>query len=504
MYLTQALHRMLRNSPDAVATIEGDQISTWRETAERVARFAGMLLALGMQPGERVALLSRNRTHYLDYVLGTFWAGGVINPVNLRWSAREIGSSLTESETRLLIVEPEFAGLAEKLRGCTPDLERIVSTSADAGWADAPMVDDALRNGTDLAAIMYTGGTTGQPKGVMLSHANLAASAIGSLAVPRMAPGPVFLHSAPLFHIGALSGMLIALFGGSTHAFLPAFEPEALMETVAQARVHDIFFVPTMLRMILDHPRFAAYDLSSIGHIRYGASPMDETLLDRAMAAFPGARFSQAYGMTELSPIATLLAPADHGAAARANGKLRSAGQATPVVEIRVVVPDDEELPRGVPGEVVARGPTVMLGYWKRPEETAQALRGGWMHTGDIGHMGADGYLTVVDRLKDMIITGGENVYSAEVENIVAMHPAVAAVAVIGVPDAHWGERVHAVIVLRRDCTADGEAIRAHCRPLLAAYKIPRTVAFAEALPLSAAGKVLKPALRRLHLKSDG
>jgi acyl-CoA synthetase (AMP-forming)/AMP-acid ligase II len=458
-----------------------------------------MLRALGVRPGDRVALLARNRTHYLDYVLGTFWAGGVINPVNLRWSAREIGFSLTDSETRLLIVEPEFAGLIEEIRAFAPGVQRIISSSPAEGWAEAPPVEDALRNGDDMAAIMYTGGTTGQPKGVMLSHSNLAASAIGSLAVPGMAPGPVFLHSAPLFHIGALSGMLIALFSGSTHAFLPAFEPVALLETIERARVHDIFFVPTMLRMVLDHPRFAAFDLSSIGHIRYGASPMDEALLDRALVAFPGARFSQAYGMTELSPIATLLPPHDHGPASRASGKLHSAGRATPVVEIRIVGPDEEELPRGVLGEVLARGPTVMMGYWKRPEETAHALRGGWMHTGDIGRMDEDGYVTVVDRLKDMIITGGENVYSVEVENIIAMHPAVAAVAVIGVPDTHWGERVHAVVVPRADWPADGEAIRAHCRALLAGYKIPRSVEFVEALPLSAAGKVLKAALRAGH-----
>jgi acyl-CoA synthetase (AMP-forming)/AMP-acid ligase II len=505
MYLTQTLHRMAQRTPDGPATIDGARRQSWGELRDGVACFAGAMRALGVEAGDRVAMLSRNGDHFLEYILGTFWTGGVINPVNLRWTAREMGYSLADCDTRVLIVEPGFAALVPEIRRHAPGLRHILSTDDIAAddirphrdWrAGAAPVPDALRSGDALAAILYTGGTTGRPKGVMLSHTNLGSSALGALASPGMAPGHCFLHSAPLFHIGALSGLMIALFAGSTCAFIPAFEPVAMLEAISAWRVSDVFFVPTMLRMTLDHPRFAEFDMSSVRRIRYGAAPMDDMLLDRAIEAFPHAGFSQAYGMTELSPTCTLLGPEDHSKEARAEGRGRSAGRATVMTEVRIVGPDDEELPRGETGEVVVRGPTVMQGYWNMPEATAEATRGGWMHTGDMGRMDAAGYVTVVDRLKDMIITGGENVYSAEVENVLSTHPAVAAVAVIGLPDEKWGERVHAVIVARPGAVTDAAAIQAHCRAGLAGYKVPRGIEFVEALPLSGAGKILKTTLR--------
>jgi acyl-CoA synthetase (AMP-forming)/AMP-acid ligase II len=224
---------------------------------------------------------------------------------------------------------------------------------------------------------------------------------------------------------------------------------------------------------------------------------MDDALLDRAMQAFPNVAFSQAYGMTELSPVCCILGPEDHTVEARAQGRGRSAGRATTVCEVRIVGPDDRELPRDEIGEIVVRGPTVMQGYWNKPEATAEAVRDGWMHTGDMGRMDAGGYVTIVDRLKDMIITGGENVYSAEVENVLAQHPGVAAVAVIALPDERWGERVHAIVVPRPGSPPDKASIDAHCRERLAGYKIPRTIEYVANLPLSGAGKVLKSELRR-------
>jgi acyl-CoA synthetase (AMP-forming)/AMP-acid ligase II len=508
MYITQCLHRMVQRAPDGIASQDADRRWTWAELHDRVARFAGAMRALGVNPGDRVAILSRNGDHFLEYILGTLWAGGVINPVNLRWTAQEMGYSLADCDTRILLVEPGFEPLVAAIRAEAPGLEHVLSTGeSDAlgivprsRWmAGAEPVTDALRGGNDLAAILYTGGTTGRPKGVMLSHANLICSALGYIVDPGGTPGGVFLHSAPLFHIGALSGLMIALFAGMGSAFIPGFEPLAMMEAIVSFGATDVFFVPTMLRMTIDHPRFTEYDMSGIRRIRYGAAPMDDTLLDRAIEAFPNAGFSQAYGMTELSPVCCVLTPADHSAEARAQGRGRSAGRATALCEVRVVGQDDAELPRGAIGEIVVRGPTVMQGYWNRPDATAEALRGGWMHTGDMGRMDAAGYVTVVDRLKDMIITGGENVYSAEVENVVATHPAVAAVAVIALPDAHWGERVHAVIVPRPGHDADAAAIEAHCRAGLAGYKIPRSIEFVASLPLSGAGKILKSELRAMR-----
>jgi acyl-CoA synthetase (AMP-forming)/AMP-acid ligase II len=343
---------------------------------------------------------------------------------------------------------------------------------------------------------MYTGGTTGRPKGVMLSHNNIAFSLLGGLAQSDAPPGDNFLHAAPLFHIGGLASLLLALSAGSTCVLLPVFEPRAVLRAIETHRVVDLFLVPTMLRMIIDHPAFPDHDTSSIKLIRYGAAPMDEALLLQLFEALPGASFCQAYGMTELSPTCCLLGPADHDPRALQNGRTRSAGRAVPVCEIRIASPDGEELPRGETGEIIVRGPTVMIGYWGRPEETEAAVREGWMHTGDIGRMDADGYVTIVDRLKDMIVTGGENVYSAEVENALSTHPAIATIAVIGLPDERWGERVHAVVIPRDGATIELTDLQEHGRHSLAGYKLPRSVSIVRDLPLSGAGKILKTELR--------
>jgi acyl-CoA synthetase (AMP-forming)/AMP-acid ligase II len=266
------------------------------------------------------------------------------------------------------------------------------------------------------------------------------------------------------------------------------------MKAVETYRVTDTILVPTMLQMLVDHPELPAHDLSSLSRMLYGASPISEALLDRVMKALPWTALTQGYGMTELAPLATYLPPADHD-----GPRLRSAGKAAAITELRIVDPDDNEVPRGTVGEICVRGGQVMQGYWRKPEETEAALRGGWMHTGDAAYMDDDGYIFIVDRVKDMIVTGGENVYSAEVENAVAQHPAVAMCAVIGVPDPDWGERVHAVVVLRPGASATAEEIRDHAKTLIAGYKAPRTVEFTDALPISGAGKVLKRELRQKY-----
>lgn len=505
MYLTQCLHRMTQRTPEAAALVDGDERLSWADLRDRVARFAGALHTLGVQPGDRVALLARNGSHYAEYLLGTFWAGGVINPVNARWSAAEIAFSLVDCDTSVLIVEPFFDALISDIRAAAPHLRHVVSTATSSivGVADrrdwletANAVPDALRRGHDLAAIMYTGGTTGKPKGVMLSHSNIGFSLLGTLSQPGAAPGAVFLHSAPLFHIGGLAGLFLALYAGAACVFLPAFDPIAVLEAIGTHRITDIFLVPTMLRMLVDHPRFAQFETGSVRLVRYGASTIDQALLARLVAAFPQTSFCQAYGMTELSPTCCLLAPSDHSPEAFANGRARSAGRATSICEVRIVGPDGSELPRGGSGEIAVRGPNVMLGYWGRPEETAAVLRDGWMHTGDVGRMDAEGYVTIVDRLKDMIVTGGENVYSAEVETVLSTHPGIAALAIIGLPDENWGERVHAVVVARPGVEIDIAGIQDHCRASLAGYKLPRSLSLVDELPLSGVGKILKTELR--------
>jgi acyl-CoA synthetase (AMP-forming)/AMP-acid ligase II len=298
-----------------------------------------------------------------------------------------------------------------------------------------------------------------------------------------------------MFHLAALASCLAQTIAGGTHVIVGAFDPEAVLRTIEERDVTHSLLVPTMIQMLLAHPGFADHDLSSLRRVVYGGSPITLGVLERAQELLPGVALSQAYGMTELAPVATLLGSADHAA----KRKLTSGGRPAPHVEIRIAGADDEPLAPGEVGEILVRGPNLMSGYWERPEETREALRGGWMHTGDGGYLDEDGYLFVVDRIKDMIVTGGENVYSAEVETALSLHPAVAACAIIGVPDDRWGERVHAVVVLTADADPTSDELRAHVRERIAGYKVPRTIDFADALPLSAAGKVLKRELREAY-----
>jgi acyl-CoA synthetase (AMP-forming)/AMP-acid ligase II len=300
-----------------------------------------------------------------------------------------------------------------------------------------------------------------------------------------------------MFHLADMGFAHAQWFGSATHSILPSFEPESVLDTLERDRVTSVLLVPTMIQMLVDHPSMSKpRDLSALRTIIYGASPISEALLERVMAVLPKVSFVQGYGMTELSPIATLNTAYYHSVEGRKLGKLSSAGRAARCMEVRIVDADDREVPRGTVGEVVVRGPNVMLGYWNQPELTALAIRDGWMHTGDGAWMDEDGFIFIADRLKDMIVSGGENVYSGEVENALARHPAVAACAVIGIPDERWGETVHAVVVTRAGAELAVEDVIAHCKTLIAGYKCPRSVAFVDQLPLSGAGKVLKAALR--------
>jgi acyl-CoA synthetase (AMP-forming)/AMP-acid ligase II len=503
-YLTQSLHTALRQSPERIATIHGERRHSYREFAARVARFAGGLRNIGLQPGDRVGMLSLNSDIFLEYIIGTLWAGGIANPINIRWAEAEILASLDDSGTRLMLVDDMFLPVAEALRLRLGSALQCIYTgtgapppgmiSYEALLAESPAVDDAFRHGDDPALLLYTGGTTGRPKGVVFSHTNMASAALAM----RLASGtgPIYLHAAPMFHMGDIQMMFAHFLGGGTHVALPCFDPLKAIIMIGQERVSDVLLAPTMMNMIISHPEFSKHDLSSLSQLFYGTSPITGALLDRAIQAFPSASFVQGFGMTETA-ISTMLPAYYHTPAGRAEGKLRSAGRACAHTEIKIIGADGAELPAGQVGEIAIRGPSVMLGYWNKPEETASVLRCGWMHTGDGGYQDEDGFLFIVDRLKDMIVTGGENVYSGEVENAISQHPSVAACAVIAVPDEQWGERVHAVIVLKQEAELNKEELQAHCRRFIAGYKCPRSLEFRNELPLSAAGKVLKSQLRQ-------
>ncbi len=511
MNVTHGLRRALQVNADGLATSYEGRRRTWAEIGDRVARLAGGLRSLGVGNGDRVAVLMANADSYLELYLGVAWAGAVVVPLNNRWSVPENEAALNDSGPKVLVVDRAFQEIAARLAGMLADPPVVVYADNDDGAPPAGMrgyeallaasepVPDAMRAPADLAGIFYTGGTTGRAKGVMLTHANLMANARNALAEGLFGPGTVYLHAAPMFHLANGCGMYSVLLSGGSNAFVAAFSPAAVLDAIERERVTDVLLVPTMIQMLADHDDGGRRrDLTSLRRIVYGASPISEAVLDRAAARFPDVEFVQAYGQTELSPIATLLPWADHVGEARRRGRHRSAGRATLSVDVRVVDEDDRELPRGTPGQIVVRGDTVMAGYWNQPDATAAAVVDGWMHTGDAGYMAADGYVYVVDRVKDMIISGGENVYSAEVENCLAQHPAVAQCAVVGIPSERWGEQVHAFVVPKPGSPAPvPDELIAFCKERIAGYKCPLSVDVrTEPFPLSGAGKILKRELR--------
>ncbi|WCM54062.1 long-chain-fatty-acid--CoA ligase [Pseudomonas sp. WJP1] len=511
MYITQGLHRHMQQRPDATAIRYQGRSLSFAALGERVARLAGALKKLGLASGDCVAMLSRNSQRYIEYSLGVPWADGVLNPVNTRWSVVEIVYSLDDSNSTILIVDDAFSTMGAMIARQAKTIRHVIYAgdqetpegmlSYEALLAEAEAVDDVRRSGDALLGIFYTGGTTGFPKGVMISQDNLAFAALASLSKGFYGSESKFLHAMPMFHLADFGGMSAMLICGGTHVVLPAFSGEAALELISQEGVTDAMLAPTMIQMMLDardaQPALSALDLSSIKNIIYGASPISPALLDRACEAFTTARFFQGYGMTELTTGGTMLDAQYHSPEHQASGKMYSAGRAISCVELRIVDNEGREVPRGTVGEIVVRGPNVMLGYWNNPAATAQVLKDGWMHTGDGAYMDEEGFVYIVDRLKDMIVSGGENIYSAEVENALASHPAVAQSAVIGIPCEKWGETVHAVIVLKPQAVATEEEIVAHCRARIAGYKCPRSVEFRQAMPLSTVGKILKNELRQ-------
>ena len=507
MNITHGLRRALQVNPNGLAVVCGERRRNWREIGDRVARLASAIRGLGAKDGDRVAVLSLNSDRYLELYLAAGWSGTVVVPLNIRWSPLENEDAMRDCRAEILFVDKAFAPVGTALAKAIPDLKLVYTDDGDApaGMANyetsiarSQPIPDAMRKGDDLAGIFYTGGTTGRSKGVMLSHGNLMVNSLHALGEGMFSGSSIYLHAAPMFHLANGAAMYSVLLSGGSNVIVQGFTPEGVTAAIQKERVTDVLLVPTMIQMFIDHPALSSYDLSSLKNIIYGASPISDAVLSRAMKALPAVQFTQAYGMTELSPIATILHWKQHIAEGRAKGRHRSGGRATLGCEIKIVDADDKPLPIGTVGEIAVRGDNVMMGYWERPEETAKAIIDGWMHTGDGGYMDADGFVYVVDRVKDMIISGGENVYSAEVENALAQHSAVAQCAVLGIPSERWGEQVHAVVVLKGGASVTPEELMEHCKTLIAGYKCPRSVEVTDKpLPLSGAGKILKRELRK-------
>lgn len=507
MQISQIVTRNRQVTGPRTATIFKGRRRTWEQHAERVARLAAGLHKLGLDEGDRVAMLALNSDRYLEWFFATSWAGGVFVPINTRLAPPEILHWLTDSGTSILFIDENFLSLLPTLRAGVPTLREVVPlepTDAEPAGnshyeqliGDAEPVPPSERGGGDLAGLFYTGGTTGVSKGVMLSHDNLLINALQVTPTCGFNPDTRYLHAAPMFHLANGLGMFGAALAGSTHIMVPTFTPDLVLDAITADAVTSTVMVPTMVSMIANATDPDLHDLSTWRTLIYGGSPIPEAGIQAIRRVAPHLDLIQAYGQTEASPTVSLLPPDRHTFSGPLAGKTRSAGQAVCGVEVAILDDLGEELPRGAVGEICARGDGVMIGYYNRPDETAAALRDGWLHTQDAGYMDDDGFIFVVDRLKDMIVSGGENIYSAEVENALAAHPDVLECAVIGIPSERWGEQVHAVVALETSSTAIAEDLISHCKSLIAAYKCPRSVELVAGLPKSGAGKILKQALR--------
>lgn len=506
MRLTQGLCRAVQVRPNAIATIDGDIRRTWRETGERVARFGTALRALGVHEGDRVAVLANNCTGFYEAYFAIFWAGGVIVPFNTRLAGPELQFQLDDAGATVVLFGQEFAHVASdlKLAGTT---RRIfigldgAEDPADHGFeqliAKTQAGQEVCRDDDDLAGIFYTGGTSGLPKGVMLKHRNLAAMAVNLIMAVKIDEDCVNLHAAPMFHLADIGTFMTTMVAG-THVFVRQLNEEKILQLIERHRITHIFTVPAVIDRLAKHPRLAGTDLSSLHVLGYGGSPIPRGTYDLARANFPNVNFVQGFGLTEMGAH-TFLGPRYHHPGADPE-KMKSAGRACFGYEVKIVDKNGMELPRRQVGEIVGRGDNVMVGYWHRPDETALVLRDGWLHTQDVGFMDEDGFVYVTDRLRDMIVTGAENVYSIEVENVLSKHPAVDECAVIGVPDERWGERVHAVIVPKAGYSIDLQSADTFCRKEIAGYKCPKSIELrTQPLPRTAAGKILKRELRDPH-----
>lgn len=506
--------------PDHEMLVLGDERRSWAEEFDVACRVAQAALREGIAVGDRIAFLDRNGIAYFDFLFGGSLIGAVNVAVNWRLAPTEMGAIIDDSRAPVLVIHTDYlAALAEMSRdlahvrriiviGNTEDVECTDPRSVRfEKWIQGCEPEDPGHVGSDeeVSMQLYTSGTTGLPKGVMLTNGNLSTAIAAANRTFNISDDTVSLVAMPLFHIGGSGWALSAMSRGGRSIILRDVDPALLLRLIATEHITEMFLVPAVLMVLLATPSLATTDFSSVRLIFYGASPISEDVLVKCMAAF-GCGFCQVYGMTETTGAITSLPFEDHDPDGPRRALLRSAGKPLEAVDIRIVDPDTgKEVRVGEVGEVQTNSPYNMAGYWGKPDDTAATIdEYGWLRTGDAGYFDSEGYLYLHDRIKDMIISGGENIYPAEVENALLSHSAVVDAAVIGVPDDKWGETVKAVVVLAADAEADEAELIAHCRANLAHYKCPTSVDTTDALPRNPSGKILKRELRAPYWAQRG
>lgn len=507
--LADLLRRSARRHPGRLAVADGRNTRTFAQLDEDASRVAGALAVRGVRPGERVAVLSRNSVDYVQTIFGVARAGAVLVPINFMLGADEIGYVLAHSSVVALLAQDALLPVArDAVKAAGHIRTRVVygeaagDVAGTEGWESFASLlghegagDPAPLIAADAPAqILYTSGTESRPKGAVLSHAALIAQYGSCIIDGGMDRHDIELHALPLFHCAQQHCFLVPdiQLGASSH-ILSGPDPAAVLEAIERHRVTKFFAPPTVWISLLRHPDFDRRDLSSLRKGYYGAAIMPVEVLREIGERLPGVRLWNFYGQTEMAPVAVMLQPEDQ------IRKAGSAGQAALNVETRVVDSQGDDVAPGEIGEIVHRSPHAILGYLDDPEKTAEAFRGGWFHSGDLGVMDEEGYLTVVDRIKDMIKTGGENVASREVEETIYEHPAVAEVAVVGIRHPSWIEAVVAIVATKPGASVTEEELRAHTRSRLAPFKVPKAIAFVDGLPKNPSGKILKRELRELH-----
>ena len=493
-----------RTRPDRVAIHFEGQRLTYGELDRRTNQVANGLIAEGVGRQRRIAILSKNGPAFFELWFGAAKVDVVLVPVNFRLAPPEVAFVVEDAGAELLFVGADFYPLVEKVAPELKSVRRIIALDGAHGdwetytdWvARQSDRDSAVEVAAGNCAIqLYTSGTTGHPKGAQLSHANLLTLLPGALRqFGNWHEKDVNLVCMPLFHIGGSGWGLIGFYRGVESVLMRDADPAAILRLIPEFRITKVFVVPALILFMLQSPQCRATDFSSLELIVYGASPAPVDLVRNAVKVF-GCGLAQVYGLTETTGAITYLPPEDHDE--RVPEHLKSCGKAMTSVELRVVDALDNDVAVGEVGEIICRSPQIMLGYWNQPEATGKAVRSGWFHSGDAGYLDRDGYLYIYDRVKDMIISGGENIYPAEVQNALFSHPAVADVAVIGVPDDKWGEAVKAVVVRKPGAEVTPEALMVYARERIAGYKVPRSVDFVDALPRNPTGKILKRELRK-------